>query len=38
MYYNYNAVEGARRDYKIINILLILKSNLLLLLRVKLNY
>ena len=35
---NYDAVEVARRDYKIANILLILKSNLLLLLRVKSSY
>jgi len=38
MRHNYNAVEVARRDYKITNTLLILKNNLLLLLRMKLSY
>jgi len=35
---NYNAVEVTQRDYKIANILLILKSNLLPLLRMELSY
>jgi len=38
MRYNYNAVEVAQRDYKIANILLILKNNLLLLLKIELSY
>jgi len=35
---NYNAVEVAQKDYKIANILLILKRNLLPPLRVELSY
>jgi len=38
MRHNYDAVEVAWRDYKIANILLILKNNLLLLLRIELSY
>jgi len=38
MRHNHNAVEVARRDHKIANILLILKSNLLLPLKIELSY
>jgi len=38
MRYNYDAVEVAQRDYKIANILLILKSNLLPPLKMELSY
>jgi len=38
MRHNYNTVEVAQRDYKIANILLILKSNLLPPLKIELSY